>query len=1650
MLKPELLTLPVVCATFPQLDHNAVIRENLLDTLDTLTLGDVSLISVEGDEGIGKTHLLAQFSQRHPYHTISFFSPPTGNLTLASDLFKFDLCNQLSWLLSGEELRDPGEASERLLRNHLLSLQRMAQRKSEIFFFVVDGLDQALDEDGPAIAQLMDLLPLGLPRLKVLISRPMDKLENRSGLKCKSFVVPLFTFDETKRYFADIPILDPDAKIIHGVCRGMPGHLATIKRILRSGVSCEDLIEQMPERMPALLELEWKRIEPLAGEQAQFLALLCFDSKTRTPQEVSDILSLDVDVINRWVNDIGFIEANPKTNEMSYASSALKRFASRKLSNLERSTHERLLDYIACSPYGDDSLFQITDHLQQLERFDDLISHLTPENTIQMLQRSQSMALLKQNTSIGIKAASTLRQHGNVLRFSLQRSMLESLGSARAWHEEVEARLALKDYDSALYLANSTIAKEHRLHLLVLIAKAKRGEGLTPEDSLIEQIRQIYSQIEPEHLGEQSLDLAADLLAILPDLAIDLLERSKNNVSRADFDSALASVSFAAVSRAAKSAADQPRRLLDTVKREITDSKARSFFTELSVALGDYSAVEIMTEVSKIERVADQLRLLAEWAQQNAQRDDAHSVTEYALNMALQTATFAPTPQWLKQISTPLAHFEDEREALRLVGVIDAQRGSISEAGPTEDLVSLQLALAECEHRFIPNSARNRLVDVFLSVSEIPAQISRLNSLARLYGFLKKIDTLKELERIEGLHSLCESELRSMIPVILSSTADQFEVFKRMLFLLAQADLEIGILLARSLNDDERKNQGMLHLLESLIELPMSPALLADIGSVYTGLLLEESRNHALLQIMQRLADTQNVEAELTSAASPWISRIADVARPEQRCIACCSALIFLAKTQNSGSPNLLPILEKQLQEAWAQIDADWIRASFGFKMTAVLADHRLDVARLYLAKAEEVRRSLTITSDESAGIVTDCVRLAMRTLAGLLPKRLDSKDDLSRLTSLIERISSQQYRMVLWAELAITLFLAERLEDCRRLVSERLRPTLALVKEDNPAAYRDLLMSGCAVALFASQKSSALLEIDALELPYRDDIYWEILNFLSKRRLPYEPLSRHPSTPLDLSYEEMCDMLDVTEHISTDNIMTQAIKWLSESISSKKGRDRLTHQHVQELARRIDLIISSKLPDPHGIQHDGYRLAALAHLYRIRKEPIERWNGLINQAETIPNSADRALLLALIAPAVGSRNVDRAKDVIKQSESLAKTLPSILDQNRVYRALALAASSLDFGTYRAFLKLSLFAAVNDPNARTRAQKVVAAIDFAHTIDSEFANSLASLLDDDSARLTERKAAKERLRLEELRKCLQTNDRPHIGHDDLDKLPEVAWDLLGMLNAKRSNPLKMERISDLMSDASRLHLASSYQVYAWLIQNLVAGSSRSDDANSLLLRSMLDAVLVTANLALRVGARVDESAQIQQAPTSDETSGGSFLARSGDRTGALGVLRNWVEQSAEGYIKICDPFFGPLDLESLKGVIENVSCRIEILTSRKHHGEGKYPEPWADFYRSRWRKMSSDSPSPDIEIVIAGLAGGGELPIHDRWWLSSSSGIRVGTSFGSLGGNRDSEISLLSRSDAKNLEQEINQYLYRLKREHRGRRVIYEIFSLTE
>jgi hypothetical protein len=677
------------------------------------------------------------------------------------------------------------------------------------------------------------------------------------------------------------------------------------------------------------------------------------------------------------------------------------------------------------------------------------------------------------------------------------------------------------------------------------------------------------------------------------------------------------------------------------------------------------------------------------------------------------------------------------------------------------------------------------------------------------------------------------------------------------------------------------------------------------------------------------------------------------------------------------------------------------------------------------------------------------CLRLAIRAYSGLLPGNINTDEDMMRLKTLIERIPSNGERAGLWADLALYCFINKHLDECKLIIAEHVKPLIQDISQRD-AGYKHRVLIETAPALFCAHGVTAIEMISELPNYLRDEAYNGICDFLFRKQLPSDPYDAFPGDGYSLSFTEAVDICEILKQMNEDHAIFMNIEQLANSIVSRRNREKLTNQQKADISDRLEKVILDKLPDKINIEHDGYKIAARAHVARIRKVKSSVWVKLVDEAHAIPNISDRSLILCIIATCLPSKEMARREKITEEAKTLIRNIPADLDRIKRYVTLGEMMVGVDSAMSRKCLKeaMDFSLKASDYDLIYPSQRRI--IDLAHKLDPNYATMLASLIDDDPARSKINSDLKRRIQLLDIKK--QMADQV-LSNDDFkmykDYYPRAAWMNLGGLNAGRVGAVHFKFVRHFIESAAEYALHEAYPILAWAIENTIRRVGRTSEARNYLI-PMFEATLLGAELAGRIASR--SLTQLKQVKTNIMKTPGSsenIIIKAGERERAIKLIKNWFSQEVRDYLKICDPFFGIDDLEVLQILHSaDLCCKVYVLTSKKHQDQNRLQPPWDEAFRTHWHVHISDQDPPDTEITIVGTKSSGDLPIHDRWWLTNGGGIRLGTSFNSLGINKSSEITVLSAEEAELLEKEVNQYLCREKIEHNGEKLLYTLFTL--
>lgn len=1654
IIEASLMDLTAVCQGFPELNHQ-VHRDNLLDVIDTMFEGDTRVAVVEGTDGIGKTTLLAQFAKRHPHNALSLFVTYTSQWAYDPKALKVNLYNQILWVLYKEEMPASEDVEDGWLLNSYLDLNKKGQRNKELYYFVLDGLDEFPKKEDVARQLILNILPIGFSNFRFLLTGDISQLSKQLPPKVpsKPFPLPTFTLDDTIRYFGELLADRSAIEEVYKLCAKLPGHLSSVRRILESGSTVEELLQGDPRKSPNFFDVEWRKVNTSDTDQLNILAILAHDRKRHFIKHIARVIKSSSERVGEAIKPLNFIDVNAETNEIGFVSEAFRKFAANKLLHLKGNINQLLINDLLETPDSNEALTYLPAYYEQSGDYDKVLDYLSGEHFVKMLESSQSLNPIQLQAELGVN---TSRRHGrdwDLIRFSIQKSALTEFADSEAWRPELEARVALGNYQSALAIAQSIVLKEDRLHALAVVARKKRELGEPTDQDLLNQLRLIYNDLDPKTLASRATEIAADLIYSLPDLAIDLVEKAAEvNPSENSLDWSLATLSISALQvnldQSLKTDAENPDAS-ERIQSKIKDPRARRYSATASLLFKEYSAKQVISEVEKLESTGDRIFLLRKWAGTNREKDDAAEVIDYALKEAIRSTPYTFNATVLRELAVPLPYIADKLKAKQLVSVFDSQLGAVEHLGPTEDFVRLQLLLARAEVRYDQEAAHNRVTDMYLKVSYLGEDELDLKTacLAWMVASLADMDPKQELEaeKFGKLHSSTEAELVSNIDKLLSGTADHYSVTKPVINALARLKPQMALKLVMALNLETRRDAALFDLFNLAIQIPVENIEFDLLNNALGNFVSVEIRDIAVLAMIERLSADPDKFSSINSKAKPFLGKAETIRDAGDRARACCLAYTLLLRSDLEKHASYADHLLNNMDAAWEAIDRGWSKVEAGFRIAEILAAYSHDKAQEFISRTEELRDEVLMDVGSTVHSYIGCLHLAIRAFSGLMPKTIDTADDIERLARLIDMVPSNGERAALWAQIAVRYFLNKRTEMCKKIVNERVKPRLeAIPKTDG--AYRVGVIVTIAPTLYVSHAQTTLELIKELSIEERDEAYRRIARLILRKQPPDDPYDSSGNQLYDVEHEDIVDILNLMNLMDGDSSIYEFIKPISQTLTANQNRTKYTYSQKSYVATRLRNLVTTKFPNPRNIKHDGYKIAAEAYIARIEGVGLSQWKKLVDDANQISNAADSALVLCLIASALPSKEAAARTEIFTQAKQLVERIPAQHDRVERYETLTELSAATDKALARSCVRAALETTLktNDPEAHPSQRKLV---DLAYRIDGNFAASMAALADNDPAKSSAKSVMCRQLDVLKLKEQManETGAELQLSRTDKRNSAEAAWRNLAALNSNRISHVRLENARDWVHAAASLPLGSSYPILAWVIENAIRRLAHTGQAQ-MQLRNIYEATLLGTELSGAMAARSSQVFKRASAYASTSRGNTNLVARPDSREDVLEFIQNWFANEVHDYLKICDQYFSLQDLHILQLLrAAQPDCRVQILTSRKQNKD--ILTTIEESYNDHWKSISDQHP-PDTDVIVIGIDGNGDAPIHDRWWLTNGGGLRVGTSLNSLGLVKISEISKFSQEEAEVLERDVDQYLFRVKREHQGKKLLYKTFTL--
>lgn len=347
MSKVEIVDLTVISQNFPQQQDPEIFRDEFITTIETMLEGEVEVVFLEGKVGIGKTTILSQFAREYRNNVLSLFIRPTSRMAYDPDLITWDLCNQIEWVLNKKRLEDIDKVGEALLKDRIFNLQREARLNREYYYFILDGVLDIPEEESYIREQILNLLPIGRSNFCFVVTGDHSKFPKGliSNVRYKSLVVPGFNQAQSASYFSEF-VKDGDwIREVHHTFSGVPGYLASLRRMLEDGESADEILDQITSKVPSAFEMEWERINQNDEKLVEALAFLAYAPECNTVNKLSSLIDIEEEKLLGILNNISFLDLQDQGTIVRFVTESFRMFITEKLQAYKDSVFQSVIDY---------------------------------------------------------------------------------------------------------------------------------------------------------------------------------------------------------------------------------------------------------------------------------------------------------------------------------------------------------------------------------------------------------------------------------------------------------------------------------------------------------------------------------------------------------------------------------------------------------------------------------------------------------------------------------------------------------------------------------------------------------------------------------------------------------------------------------------------------------------------------------------------------------------------------------------------------------------------------------------------------------------------------------------------------------------------------------------------------------------------------------------------------------------------------------------------------------------------------------------------------------------------------------------------------------------------------------------------------------
>ncbi|WP_419886045.1 hypothetical protein [Paenibacillus sp. B-A-8] len=1605
----------------PLAPENEIFRESLVRHIRDMFNKDRTKILLEGPGASGKTVLLSQFVRLHPERCISFFIKDNVWSTNLS-FFLLELCLQMQQIpaisskynkdISHETLQEEHFVKQLFYRMSRELIAYIKRTGNGPFYFVIDGLDKLNYINGEE--NILSHLPMDDPAGIFILLSSSGKLDDR--IKVNSMPIQNFSLEETEKYFSEI-LKKEQIKKIYDISQGMPGYLSdTLKSLKKVDSSQYDsLISNLPSNYIKLIESAWNGLDKENKELMNILSVLVSSPEPMTLLKLSEVLELSKETVYDYIIELLFVEIH-KSSELIEVNNVYKTFIFNKLEEINVTTTQLLISYYECKQVEDSALFLPSLYIKN-NNYESLVKLVNVDNITKILGTQRNVSIVRRMIRSLSEMAYSRGDSQRLFWGALTESFFTQLiSNPPAVQNQIAALLAQDNFENAIQLAYSCMLPEDRLMLFAKIGSEMIKKELPVPNEIIktldESVELIDNTIElTEVLTEKLLDVCTDLITFQTKSALKLIEKIAESKGNSNYKNQLMDILLTNV--LIKSGTDDSTT--EKIKSQISNDSLNDIAKASSTVLEKVIVEELFEQVEQISDISAKLYLLQSWCNMNDENQRICEVIAYALDLIKFSEDYAPTQLHLRKLAQCLLkglESHNEEELKTLINELDKIKETLIKH-PVDEYARLELILALVIKKWSPEEATERYYNVYFGIDKIQDIDIRCFVIVRL------LLTHKELAPNDSeLEDEFVTELSNFFDTLLNTSADHLEITKKLISALSEYNHELAVSFSTKLNRARRRDFAYGEVLR---EYTSRISTSHSVNFIYHTLDLIENRSYrdwVYVQIIKRFTTS--------SLNTPYNDKLKYLERVLliEHSIGKAYAITYFINWIYNDNPDKARQLISNLIQAYEKIDCLWEQVSCGFDVSSVLAKVNREFSLQIYKLAEKIRSNSVFADERITSLYLEICKIIIR----IVPDILNSKEVKERIAYCVRAIMSIPSvieRNLLLTSLALKCLLHNK----RDIFNELSTKVLIEIEHCSDELILQQLIIDSAPLLFEVERNVLFNKLENIPEYLRDGALDEVLKYLFTKRIPIDPIDVS-TYPTNLSFAEALRVIELIEHLEMDAIIYSYIDKLVESITYKydnKLKTSLNERQVLTIAETLSKIVNNKLPDTKNISHDGYKIACRISINKLKEslrgsssfranarwDPLNlSWEEIKKEILNVPNLADKVLLQATAASESYLTDKSFSESIIASAETNLGDITNSIDRAGRFHVVAKSYNEMSNSKAARFL---LEEAVKQSNAfssyETRDQLLGGAIELAHSIDPNFASSLAANID--SPMFTSKS----------YEKILALNLRSDPSRLDLSKKEEyqpaissACGSILNSLYSGRGIVQHETVISKWMYCCLGYDFDTTYNIALWYVENSII--SRNKSLITPRLESLYSESLELLDMISKMGQVINNMTATSESSTFFENVAPKMQTFSlGEKEVALDFLKSWLSEYATEYVKIYDAYFGPSDLTLLKFIPQNVDVRILCSVKQKDLDVNNIHER----YKLEWKNICDQNP-PETLVYIYSTPSG-RTPQHDRFIVTDKAGLVLGTSLNGLG-SRDTVINMIDFDEKLKIEKQ--------------------------